>query len=449
MKTIEVKTEQEPIVSDSIVVTGNTTAVIREGMADGVITVTNETSSTFQLEPGSYIVDFYRVSKDVNLPYGATGMVQNSPNCGYHPYVGNGVIGYSATQVGTTYSMLTNTTHFKKKTTGENVDVWRPHAPMYMEWIYAYKYKYEVNRTIKVINAAKHLAFTSIGINSNRNKLIIVYREGTSHASFDGRIMQIESNDNGSTWINNKVIYTPPVGSDARDPQLLILPDDTIICRFFERKSDNEMSVKCIKSSNFGVSYQTPISLPSNPSPLRANFAAARGNMLLLNGTIYSVSYDSVGAWLVKSNDNGNSWNYVSNIPNVNEVSLGYENGKIFFIGRPNTTGSKAKYGISSDLGMTWTIQDMDIYADAPSLTAYNNGYILTFRNNVNAPNEYTYDFAFVKNGIIVSDIYTLYKDSQMDIGYGDVVLSDDSFYVVCYTPNTIRFYDINYAIFN
>lgn len=36
-----------------------------------------------------------------------------------------------------------------------------------------------------------------------------------------------------------------------------------------------------------------------------------------------------------------------------------------------------------------------------------------------------------------------------MDIGYGDVVLSDDSFYVVCYTPNTIRFYDINYAIFN
>ena len=62
----------------------------------------------------------------------------------------------------------------------------------------------------------------------------------------------MESFDKGKTWVNRKVIFAPVKGHDVRDPQLLVLPNNGILCRFFERESETESIVKSI-CSEIGV----------------------------------------------------------------------------------------------------------------------------------------------------------------------------------------------------
>ena len=83
-------------------------------------------------------------------------------------------------------------------------------------------------------------------------------------------------------------------------------------------------------------------------------------------------------------------------------------------------------------MGKTWSWQDINISADAPSLTSYNNGYILTFRNKANVTSSgYSLDLAFWKNGQIASTPVTLYSNMDMDIGYADVLTMNGSFLVL------------------
>ena len=99
-------------------------------------------------------------------------------------------------------------------------------------------------------------------------------------------------------------------------------------------------------------------------------------------------------------------------------------------------------------MGKTWSWQDINISADAPSLTSYNNGYILTFRDKANVTSSgYSLDLAFWKNGQIASTPVTLYSNMDMDIGYADVLTMNGSFLVSCYIPNIIRSYEFWYDI--
>lgn len=437
-----------PIADEPITVLGYTNATIREGLSNAIINVTEENKNIFQLDPGRYVVDYYRVTKNVTLPSGAYGLKQFSPDCGYDPFEGNGVKGYSPIQTGNTYLMQTNTTHFKSKNgTNLSEDTWRPHMPQFMKWVYACRYNPNLINRVEAIKSDKHVAFTTIAGSSNKSKILIAYREGSSHVSYDGKIFQLTSYDYGKTWKDKKVIYEPNLNVDVRDPQFLVLSDNTLICRFFER-TPNKCIVKCMRSYDFGNTYQNPTILAGSSSSNWTGSAAAKGNMLLLNGTIYSVSYDSVGAWLTKSIDSGNSWSYVSELRSgINETSLGYENGKIFCIARQIKEGA-SMYGESNDMGKTWSWQNINVSGDAPSLTPYNNGYILTYRNKGNALSSgYSIDLAFWKNGQIVSTPVTLYNNNSMDIGYADVLTMNSSFLVSCYIPNTIRCYEFWYDI--
>lgn len=438
----------KPIADEPITVTGYTYAAIRAGLADVIINITEETSDAFQLSPGRYVVDHYRVTKDVILPSGAYGLKQASPDCGYDPYVGNGVKGYSPIQAGSTYSMQTNTTHFKSKDGVALDGIWRPHMPQYMKWVYASRYNPNLIDRVNVTTSNKHVAFTTIVGNSNKNKILIAYREGADHVSSDGIIVQIASYDYGKTWTDRKVIYTPTPGTDARDPQFLRLSDNTLICRFFETKQ-NKHVVKSIQSNDFGNTYKLPVTLPGSNASNWTGSAAARGNMLYLSNIIYSVSYDSKAAWLTKSVDSGNTWYYVSELKTgMNETSLGYENGKMFCVARQGDS-EPSTYGVSNDMGKTWTWKNLNISGDAPSLTSYDNGYILTYRNKANAlTTGYSIDLAFWKDGKITSTPVCLYSNLNMDIGYADVLTMDNSFLLSCYIPNVIRCYEFWYDIF-
>lgn len=440
-----------PIVSEPITLYRYTSAVVRPGLANQVLDVTEEMGEAMDMPPGRYVVDYYRVKMDVTLPQSMYGLKQFSPDCGYDPFIGNGVKGYSPLQTGRVYSMQTNTTHFKSLNGVIQNGIWRPHDPEFMKWVYAQRNTLNIIERTDVASTNKHVAFTTLAGNSTRSKILIAYREGTGHLTLDGQIIQMASYDYGKTWTERKIIYKS-ASKDVRDPQFLVLSDNILICRFFEGKQ-GAFTVKCMISEDFGNTYKSPVTIPTISSAITAG---ARGNMLFLNNNIYSVSYDSKDAWLVKSTNSGTTWSVVSKLregTGMSETSLGYENGKMFCIARQDYVHTLA-YGVSNDMGKTWIWQDLDIYGEAPSLTHYNDGYILTYRDR----SDLSIILAFWKNGKVNSPSICIYsakgKNNSWDIGYGDVLTIDNSFLVSCYTAadmptnSLIRCYEFLYDVF-
>lgn len=316
-------------------------------------------------------------------------------------------------------------------------------------------------RSISIDDSGMHLAFPTIVGNKDRSKILVVYREGSSHVSFDSKLVQMESFDMGKTWVNRKVIYSPSQGYDVRDPQFLVLPNNNILCRFFERISDSESSVKSFNSFDWGETYGSIVSFPS---PDKEIFAAARGNMIIVDNVIYAVCYNRWAVtWLSKSEDLGKSWQVVSWLDTrlwtggldqgrINETSLGYIDGTMYVVGRQqsNSGDNRLEIGISKDLGATWTWDFLPVEGHAPSLTLYKDAFILTYRNvKDSGKDKYSFDTVLLKDGKLVSKPVTLFKSNNFDVGYGDVLTLPNSFLVCCYQPGSIRCYELKYDVFN
>lgn len=316
-------------------------------------------------------------------------------------------------------------------------------------------------RSAYIDDSSLHLAFPSIVGNEDRSKIVIVYRVGSDHLSYDGQLVQVESYDKGKTWINKKVIYAPAASHDARDPQLLALPGGKILCRFFERESSKACMVKSLCSDNNGQSYGDLVEFPL---PGGINTAAARGNMIIVDNVIYSISYNKWAVtWLSKSDDFGKSWQVVSWLDErlwkgqleqgrINETSLGYSNGKMYVVGRQQSENgdNRLEIGVSEDLGVTWSWSFLPVEGHAPSLTPYKDAFILTYRNvKDSSKGKYSFDTVLLKEGKLFSKPVTLFKSDNFDVGYGDVLTLPNSFLVCCYQPGAIRCYELKYDVFN
>lgn len=304
-----------------------------------------------------------------------------------------------------------------------------------------------------------HLAFPSIVGDKNRSKIIVAYREGTDHVSFDGKIIQMESFDKGRTWMNRKVIYRPATGGDARDPQLLLLPSGNILCRFFERVSQTKSDVRSISSKDRGGSYQSPVIFPY---PYKEEtYAAARGNMVVIDGVIYTVCYNRWStSWIMKSDDEGETWTFVSWVDRtlnteenpfscINEASLGYINGTLYLVGRSYKDDGRMQIATSNDLGATWKWDWLPARGQAPSLTPYKDSFILTYRQVDEISSKYSFVVALLKDGKLASKPISLFSSKSFDIGYGDVLTLSNTFLICCYRPDfSIYCYEVKYDIF-
>ena len=142
-------------------------------------------------------------------------------------------------------------------------------------------------RSSEIVVGDSHLAFTSITGNADRSRIVLTYRSGSEHASFDGRILQVTSNNRGRSWSSPIEIYSAD-GKDARDPQLFAVSDSELLCRFFERESEAVSHVKVLRSKNFGRTYEGTSTLPFPTAS--ETFAAARGNMVMVDDIIYTIS---------------------------------------------------------------------------------------------------------------------------------------------------------------
>lgn len=307
--------------------------------------------------------------------------------------------------------------------------------------------------------SSMHLAFPSIAGNKDRSKILVTYREGANHISFDGKIIQMESFDKGKTWINRKVIYQPTVGGDARDPQLFLLSSGNILCRFFERMSQTKSDVRSITSKDKGGSYQSPVIFPY---PYKEEtYAAARGNMVVVDGLIYTVCYNRWStSWIMKSDDEGESWQFVSWVDRtlntegnpfscINEASLGYLNGTLYLVGRSYKDEGRLQIATSNDMGVTWKWDWLPARGQAPSLTPYKDSFILTYRQIDEISSKYSFVIALLKDGKLVGKPIPLFESNSFDIGYGDVLTLSNTFLVCCYQPTyAIRCYEVKYDIF-
>lgn len=321
-----------------------------------------------------------------------------------------------------------------------------------------------VTETI-VERSNNHLAFPTIAGRPNGSKLLVAYREGHDHISFDGKIIQKESYDQGRTWINRKVIFEGESGCDARDPQFVVLSDETIICRFFVRTSQTSSTIKYIYSEDWGKTYSDWVG--EFPMPFKSEtFAAARGNMLVVNDTIFSTAYNRWNeSWLLRSNNRGLSWEFVSWVDHtppgstntvhrqLNESSLGIQGDKMYVVARSGTDEvRKLQVACSEDWGHSWKDwKELPVYGQAPSLTPYKDKHILSYRNtNIkeNAGKQYHFDITLFKDGNICLTPITVLRTSYFDIGYGDVITFDDFFILCCYTDKSIHCYKVEYNIF-
>ncbi|MDL2256304.1 glycoside hydrolase, partial [Parabacteroides sp. OttesenSCG-928-K15] len=284
-----------------------------------------------------------------------------------------------------------------------------------------------------------------------------------THISFDGRIVQKESYDQGKTWVNRKIIYESSAGNaDARDPQFLALPNGEILCRFFVRTSEAESTVKIIKSADWGKTYTY---IGDVPPAAKNQYTASRGNMLLVDNTIYTSIYNRWhDCWIMKSEDFGVSWDFVSWVSHsdaklcsvnrgLNEASLCYQDGILYAIARSGfDQPRKLTLASSKDMGETWEWGELPVCGHSPSLTSYKDSYILTYRNINVAENEgenVQFDCVLFRKGALASKPFTVLKSKSTDIGYGDVYVFDDFFLLCCYTGNTIRCFRVLYDIFS
>ena len=314
------------------------------------------------------------------------------------------------------------------------------------------------------IDAGKtHIAFPTIVGNEDNSKILVAYREGSAHISYDSELVQMESSDKGVTWTNRKVIYTPEEGCDVRDPQYFRLTNGDIICRFFVKMSESEAVVKCIKSTDDGKTYSEAVDMPAPKSEV---FAASRGNMVMVDDIIYSINRNRWSvAWIVTSKDNGESWQYASwlderlwtnqlDCDRINETSLGYVNGTLYAVGRQAPIYSdgdeRLEVGVSEDMGENWEWKHLSVWGHAPSLTSYGDSFILTYRDTEDeSKGKYSFNIGLMRNGALVKTPVALFESSTRDIGYGDVLTLENSFLVCCYQPNKILCYELSYDLFD
>lgn len=60
-------------------------------------------------------------------------------------------------------------------------------------------------RSTSIDDSSLHLAFPAIAGNKDRSKIIVVYREGSSHVSFDSKLIQMESFDKGKHGLTGRL----------------------------------------------------------------------------------------------------------------------------------------------------------------------------------------------------------------------------------------------------
>lgn len=290
----------------------------------------------------------------------------------------------------------------------------------------------------------KHNAFTSM-VKYN-NKYVVVYRVGTTHVDYNGKIV-MKTSDDGVIWSDETVILSQE-NYDYRDGELIVF-NGKLVLRYVRRNDINNTNAdirKCFTIFTTDlINWSTPVEMP-NPIGERS---ASRGNMTIKDDELYSINYDLwSGTFLLKTNDLI-TWSVVKNhlLYETNETSILWTGTKFISLFRMTDDTKNSVIGFSND-GIDWSFKTFPLKAHCPTLDLINlNSYgntkaIAISYRDVNLYNSLFnrvyFNICFInENGNFIYNPYMLLSTlADFDNGYGSVVEDKNNLYISYYTSN-------------
>jgi hypothetical protein len=217
------------------------------------------------------------------------------------------------------------------------------------------------------------------------NALVLAYYRSTAHATNDGDLHIRFSDDNGATWSDEDETLaavavdgfpmnpTVTAGQDAGEPWLYVCPNGDLLIHMW-RVDYNVSNAGAwqSRSTDGGESWSTPVQISLSGGTLSSTNTFTTDDDFVFNQTIYagvrtytSASYVDCHMSLIRSDDNGATWDFVSDITGPSEtacIEVGLEyvgNGTIVAMLR--SLAHNAGYRrVSTDMGATWgTLTDV------------------------------------------------------------------------------------------
>ena len=224
----------------------------------------------------------------------------------------------------------------------------------------------------EVVNDSTYNAFPGLTLLPNGH-LFMVYRTGANHFSEDGIIKSRVSTDLGATWSAATTVHDPAGTLDARDPEITLLANNTILMIFFEANAGTDHKVYAMIGTPSGdsVSWGSKILLSESDfatvgEGAGGGTACACKPLQLASGKIVVFIYGYVLAAdprlstaVISSTNNGATWGNFTVIltnPSSKEYSeanaVQLSSGNIVCICRSETEGYVRI--VSTDNGVTW-----------------------------------------------------------------------------------------------
>lgn len=215
---------------------------------------------------------------------------------------------------------------------------------------------------------------------------VMVYYGGTGHADNVGALHIKFSDDYGATWTAEDTNLSggavtgfpmnPPAelidaGQDSNEPWLYIAPNGDLLVHMWavQWSTSNWGGSFQSRSTDGGLTWSTPIATPITGFADN-DLVFTTDDHFVYDGVIYAAcsqkNTPTFNSSLMKSEDNGASWQFVANVSSLtSEIGIEYVGNSTIRAVLRDANNVATWRSISTDMGQTWSTKE-DITAMVP-----------------------------------------------------------------------------------